>query len=53
MALNKPYQNLEFNEGYDAYLDGIETSPYEEGTMEAVDWFVGWMTARDECKVAA
>ena len=40
---------LEFNEGAQAYADGIDgyaATPYAEGSQELVDWFAGWLYAR-------
>jgi len=37
-----------FDEGYDAYWDGIaaEDNPYDQGTEESHAWNEGWQKAR-------
>lgn len=43
--------SIEFSEGRDAYADGIDgyqAQPYPEMTQELVDWFAGWLDARNE-----
>ncbi len=47
---------LEFNEGREAYADGIDgyaATPYPEMTQEIVDWFAGWLAARDQDRAEA
>jgi hypothetical protein len=38
--------NDAFDEGYDAYWDGIGDNPYDEETRERRRWEVGWRAAR-------
>lgn len=47
------WKAIEYFEGKEAWANGVERCPYEEGSMEAVDWFVGWINARDEDKEEA
>lgn len=40
----------EYQEGYEAYgegVDGYEAQPYEQTSQEFVDWFAGWLEARE------
>lgn len=43
--------SIEFEEGYEAYGDGIDgyaATPYPDCTQEMTDWFGGWVAARNE-----
>ena len=42
--------SLEYTEGREAYANGVEgytATPYPEMSQELVDWFAGWLAARD------
>lgn len=44
-------KDFEFREGAEAYAEGVDgyaAKPYPEGSQELVDWFAGWLAARDE-----
>jgi hypothetical protein len=43
--------SLEFNEGQEAYAEGIDgysATPYTECTQQMTDWFAGWLYARNQ-----
>lgn len=43
--------SIEFEEGYEAYgegIDGYAAAPYPELTQEMTDWFAGWIAARND-----
>ena len=44
----KDWQSQEFQQGYDAWCDckGIKANPYEEYTIDWVEWNQGWKEAQ-------
>lgn len=43
--------SIEFDEGYQAYgegIDGYAARPYPDLTQEMTDWFAGWISAKNE-----
>jgi len=47
--------SIEHQEGYEAYgegIDGYSAKPYPDGTQELVDWFAGWLDARNQDQAA-
>jgi hypothetical protein len=43
--------SIEFNEGMEAYADGIDgyaATPYAWDTQAMTDWFAGWLYARNQ-----
>ena len=40
-------KTLEYQEGFQAYCDGKSVCPYNDGTLEWVDWHCGYFDSRN------